>query len=280
MMSPAIALDDDVAAANWLEMTNITLENSMWHIVNYRSNISEIADIDCGFFQGAAHWGNVKKYLDLAAAPFWSQMQELAGMIPGGAVSCDSQGSLYLEIDELILNGNLSSLAEPVLDNVFISDMFFSMTAKHSYIRQLSQVSLGGVAYDTPSEASYPSDPFGQGAAFQEKLSGYFITTDEATILSQNIFETINNIQSEGISEIETTGKNMLIDAVPQGAVIEIYKPEEDMMSRIAGEPTYSYYIFFVYPREFSWQLEDGYCKTNYKWKVAGVVDTELGGGS
>lgn len=171
--SVSLTTSGSVAASDWTQMQNLSIDKAMLHVCRYASNILEIADVYTPGEQTPDIAASVahKEYQDLSGnQSLWAQMRENYEWLLGGAVSVDSQGAVWCEQDAQIAQTNASL---PAMFALSAQDRIGQLNLSTNYLKEQAQVVLYAINYDTPigsASPDYPPDYGGEVTARETRL--------------------------------------------------------------------------------------------------------------
>lgn len=132
--------------ANWTEMQSLTVDKAAWHLLHWRSNLTQIADyISNGDARLAAS-------LEAPAGSLWAQLAAYAESILAAPV-CDHNQAVRVQIPlNLTPVANRSGIT--TVQTVTAAQRAKTLKAEHRRLAQAAQVDLSGVSVDAANQGA------------------------------------------------------------------------------------------------------------------------------
>lgn len=212
----ALTMDDNAGATSWLQMTNITLDNIVFHYCRWRSTILHCVDV---FVDGSAATTAAKKYMDLQAGSMLNQLRQIYSWVVGGTVSVDWASGIHFEQDAIIA-GTVASLPTAAVwfngSAILAAENYSYETLANTYLRPSAQYIIYGVDYATPVGSRAPDDPVAHGGTLGQIPAGLAGTQTQLNTWSANMQDKINNTNGAREYPLATICR---VDLTPQVTV-------------------------------------------------------------
>lgn len=184
-------------AAAWTDMPALSVDRALWHLLHWRSNITQCTDI---VLTGDARYAGE---LTAPSAPVWAQIEALAGETILARPLCNHLGQLFIKIPyNLLPISNRAGI--PSLMDITDADRARTLEMPAPRMPEVSRVELSGICVDAA----------GNGLAYFSLANGHVFKRIGAAINYERLL-LVSQAQSNELAGLICASENNPYPSIP-----------------------------------------------------------------